>query len=198
MQFEANTTDTFVQQLRFDRLMAQGVRYAFTRGGPFGNQVITANAFVRTRPELDTPNMQLFFAPVSFTTRVWFPGIRPAEKVGLGGSVCLLRPESRGHVTLRSANPTDPPKVTLNFLKERADREAMRDGMRMLRKVYNTKPLADMISSRSHSWLQRHLRRGSRRLHPQDGGGVPPSGRHVQHGHQRSFRGRSGTARPRA
>ena len=118
-----------------------------TRGGPFGNQVISANAFVRTRPELDTPNMQLFFSPVSFTTRVWFPGIRPAEKVGLGGSVCLLRPESRGHVTLRSANPSDPPKVTLNFMKERVDREATRDGLRMLRKVYNTKPLSDMISN---------------------------------------------------
>ncbi len=147
MQFEANTTDTFVQQLRFDRLMVQGVRYAFTRGGPFGNQVITANAFVRTRPELDTPNMQLFFAPVSFTTKVWFPGVRPAEKVGLGGSVCLLRPESRGYVTLRSANPKDPPKIQLNFMKERVDREATRDGLRMLRKVYNTKPLSDMISS---------------------------------------------------
>jgi choline dehydrogenase len=145
MQFEASTRDTFVQQLRFDRLALQAVRYAVTRGGPFGNQVITANAFVRTRPELDTPNMQLFFAPVSFTTRVWMPGIRPAEAVGLGGSVCLLRPESRGQVTLRSANPKDPPKIQLNFMKERVDREATRDGLRMLRKVFNTKPLSDMI-----------------------------------------------------
>jgi choline dehydrogenase len=147
MQFETNTTDTFVQQLRFDRLVVQGFRYAMTRGGPFGNQVITANAFVRTRPELETPNMQLFFAPVSFTTKVWMPGIRPPEKVGIGGSVCLLRPESRGHVTLRSANPNDSPKVTLNFMKERVDREATRDGLRMLRKVYNTTPLSEMIAS---------------------------------------------------
>jgi len=147
MQFETNTTDTFVQQLRFDRLLVQGIRYAVTRGGPFGNQVITANAFVRTRPELETPNMQLFFAPVSFTTKVWMPGIRPPEKVGMGGSVCLLRPESRGHVTLRSANPKAPPKVTLNFMKEEVDREATRDGLRLLRKVYNTKPLSEMIAS---------------------------------------------------
>jgi choline dehydrogenase len=145
MQFESTSNDTFVQQLRFDRLVVQGVRYAVTRGGPFGNQVITANAFVRTRPELDTPNMQLFFAPVSFTTRVWMPGIRPAEKVGLGGSVCLLRPESRGQVTLRSTNPKDPPKIQLNFMKERVDREATRDGLRMLRKVFNTEPLAGMV-----------------------------------------------------
>jgi choline dehydrogenase len=148
MQFETNTTDTFVQQLRFDRLLVQGFRYAMTRGGPFGNQVITANAFVRTRPELETPNMQLFFAPVSFTTKVWMPGIHPPEKVGIGGSVCLLRPESRGHVTLRSANPNDPPKVTLNFMKEQVDRDATRDGLRMLRKVYNTKPLSEMIASK--------------------------------------------------
>jgi choline dehydrogenase-like flavoprotein len=145
MQFDASTTDTFVQQLRFDRLALQAVRYAVTRGGPFGNQVITANAFIRTRPELDTPNMQLFFAPVSFTTRVWMPGIRPAESVGLGGSACLLRPESRGEVTLRSANPADPPKIQLNFMKERTDREATREGLRTLRRVFNTKPLADMV-----------------------------------------------------
>jgi choline dehydrogenase len=145
MQFEASTRDTFVQQLRFDRLAMQAVRYAATRGGPFGNQVITANAFVRTRPELDTPDMQLFFAPVSFNTKVWMPGIRKAETVGLGGSACLLRPQSRGHVTLRSANPSDPPKITLNFMKERADRDATREGLRMLRKVFNTAPLSDLV-----------------------------------------------------
>jgi choline dehydrogenase len=145
MQFEASTKDTFVQQLRFDKLALQFVRYAVTRGGPFGNQVITANAFVRTRPELDTPDMQLFFAPVAFNTRVWMPGIRPAETVGLGGSVCLIRPESRGEVTLRSADPKAAPKVTLNFMKERADREATREGLRMLRKVFNTAPLSDMV-----------------------------------------------------
>ncbi|MGH6982548.1 MAG: GMC oxidoreductase, partial [Stellaceae bacterium] len=50
-------------------------------------------------------------------------------------------------VTLRSANPSDPPKVTLNFMKERVDREATRDGLRMLRAVYNTKPLSDLISN---------------------------------------------------
>jgi choline dehydrogenase len=173
MQFEANTTDTFVQQLRFDRLLVQGVRYAVTRGGPFGNQIITANAFVRTRPELDTPNMQLFFAPVSFNTRVWMPGIRPAEKVGLGGSVCLLRPESRGQVTLRSTNPKDPPKIQLNFMKERVDREATRDGLRLLRKVFNTEPLADMIKAEvlpgadveSDEALDAYIRKGAEVCH---------------------------------
>ncbi len=137
--------DTFVQELRFDRLAVQAIRYALFRTGHFGNQVITANAFIRTRPELDTPNMQLFFAPVSFTTKVWMPGIRKMERSGLGGSVCLLRPESRGHVTLRSANPTDSPKVTLNFMKERADRDATREGLKMLRQVYNTAPLSDIV-----------------------------------------------------
>jgi choline dehydrogenase len=143
--FAARGTDTFLNQLRFDRLALHFLRYAVTRTGNFANQVITANAFVRTRPELDTPDMQLFFGPATWEARIWMPGFGKMPAHGFSGTACLLRPQSRGHVTLRSADPAVPPRVTLNFFKDEVDRAAIRAGVRRLREVYGTAPLADLV-----------------------------------------------------
>ena len=144
--FESNLDTSFLDQLRYDRLAVQMMRYAVLRTGNFANQVITANAFVRTRPELDTPNMQLFFGPVTHAAQIWGPGFRKRVPHGFSGTACLLRPDSRGHVGLYSANPADPPKVVLNFMKERADRDAIRQGIRMLRQVYSSPPLDRIVA----------------------------------------------------
>jgi choline dehydrogenase len=143
--FESNLDTSFLNQLRYDRLAVQMMRYAVLRTGNFANQVITANAFVRTRPELDTPNMQLFFGPVMPVAQIWGPGFRKRVPHGFSGTACLLRPDSRGHVGLHSANPADPPKVVLNFMKERSDRDAIRQGIRMLRQVYSSPPLDRIV-----------------------------------------------------
>ncbi len=143
--FESNLDTSFLDQLRYDRLAMQMMRYAVMRTGNFANQVITANAFVRTRPELDTPNMQLFFGPVKQDAQIWGPGFRRRVAHGFSGTACLLRPESRGHVSLYSGDPGRPPRVVLNFMKERSDREALRQGVRWLRKVYGSPPLDRII-----------------------------------------------------
>jgi len=143
--FESNLDASFVDQLRYDRLVLQMMRYAAARTGNFANQVITANAFVRTRPELDTPDMQLFFGPVKQDAKVWGPGLRKPAAHGFSGTACLLRPDSRGHVSLRSGDPAKPPRVVLNFLKERSDRDALRRGICWLRKVYSSPPLDRVV-----------------------------------------------------
>jgi choline dehydrogenase len=150
MGFEAKNPDTFLNELRFDRLAVQFLRYAVTRTGRFANQVITANAFVRTRPELDTPNMQLFFGPATMYARIWMPGISGAPMHGFSGTACLLRPDSRGEVGLHSADPAAPPRVRLNFFKEKADREAIRAGIRRLREVYATPPMNDLVKAEAY------------------------------------------------
>jgi choline dehydrogenase len=139
--FESNLDTSFLDQLRYDRLAVQMMRYAVLRTGNFANQVITANAFVRTRPEFDTPNMQLFFGPVKQDAQIWGPGFRKRATHGFSGTACLLRPDSRGHVSLHSRNPGNPPRVVLNFMKEGSDRDALREGIRWLRKVYSSPPL---------------------------------------------------------
>ena len=143
--YEADLDSSFVDQLRFDRLAREFVRYAATRTGNFANQVISANAFVKTRPELDTPNMQLFFGPVKHDAQIWMPGFRKRVAHGFGGTACLLRPESRGQVTLRSAKPGDPPRIQFNIFEAKADRDAIRAGVRRLREVFASEPLGGKI-----------------------------------------------------
>ena len=143
--YEADLDESFIDQLRFDRLAREFVRYAVTRTGNFANQVIAANAFVRTRPELDTPNMQLFFGPVKHDAQVWMPGFRKPAAHGFGGTACLLRPESRGTVTLRSADPAAPPRIRFNIFKEKADRDAIRAGVRRLREVFASEPIGGKL-----------------------------------------------------
>lgn len=77
--------------------------------------------------------------------QIWGPGFRKRVAHGFSGTACLLRPDSRGHVSLSSADPGKPPRVVLNFMKERSDRDASRQGIRWLRKVYASPPLDSIV-----------------------------------------------------
>jgi choline dehydrogenase len=58
----------------------------------------------------------------------------------------LLKPRSRGQLTLRSADPTDPPSINLGLLTDPADQPPMRDGIRHLLGTIATPPLADLVA----------------------------------------------------
>ena len=57
------------------------------------------------------------------------------EKDGFTFHVCQLRPESRGRVGLKSADPKDDPAIFANYLSTEEDRRALREGVKMMRKV---------------------------------------------------------------
>jgi choline dehydrogenase len=59
-----------------------------------------------------------------------------------GGADDHLHPHSRGHLTLRSADPRDPPRITLNLFSERADIETAQRGVALARAIYRTAPQA--------------------------------------------------------
>jgi choline dehydrogenase len=54
---------------------------------------------------------------------------------GFTAHVCQLRPESRGHLRIRSADPSAPPKIHINYLATETDRRAFIDGLKVLRKI---------------------------------------------------------------
>jgi choline dehydrogenase len=54
---------------------------------------------------------------------------------GFSASVCQLRPESRGSLRIRSADPSVPPEIRINYLATETDRAAFIDGIRILRKI---------------------------------------------------------------
>ncbi len=145
MQFATKGPVTFLKELRWDKLAFATLQWMMFNKGLMANQPLTALGFVKSRPELDRPDLEIFCNPVRLDADVWFPVIKPALQHAFEACPSLLHPESRGEVTLRSADPKDPPRILFNFLKAEADVRAMRAGVRIVREMYSQGPLAEMI-----------------------------------------------------
>lgn len=126
-----------------------GVRYLLTRRGPLSLGVNQAGGFVRTRSGLERPNMQLFFSPVSYTKAP--PGKRPLMNPDVFPGFLLgaqpTRPTSRGHITLRSPDPFDAPRIYPNYLSTEADMQDMLEGSKLMRRFAETPAFARLIEA---------------------------------------------------
>jgi choline dehydrogenase len=91
-------------------------------------------AFVKTRPELLKPDLQIIAGPCYF----------PSTVRGSGFSIAtiLISVQSRGHVTLRSPDPTQPPAITANYLSAQADLQALVEGVKLMRRLAQTQAYA--------------------------------------------------------
>jgi choline dehydrogenase len=108
-----------------------GVHYAATRKGALTIAAGTSGAFFKTSPRLATPDIQIHFIPFS-TDKM---GEKLHSFAAFTTSVCQLRPESRGSLRIKSADPAVPPAIQINYLATETDRRAFIDGIRMLRKI---------------------------------------------------------------
>jgi choline dehydrogenase-like flavoprotein len=104
-------------------------------------------AFVKSAPEQDIPDLQLFCNNAALVAREWFPGWRPPVYDGFTMRACHLRPESRGAVTLASSDPTVKARIFNNFLSTEADRRALRNAFKILRRIVATKPFEPILAS---------------------------------------------------
>ena len=114
------------------RFVLAALRYGATRRGAFTYPAGITHAFVRTRPELETPDLQFHFAHASHV-----PGEKGTleREPGMTLSVCQLRPESRGSIHIRGPDPMAPPAIRPNFLSAQVDRDALVEGIRIARRI---------------------------------------------------------------
>jgi choline dehydrogenase len=113
------------------RKIMAGLRYAALRQGPLTIAAGTSGAFFKTDPRLATPDIQIHFLPFS-TDKM---GEKLHSFSGFSASVCQLRPESRGSLKIRSADPSVPPEIRINYLATETDRTAFVEGFKILRKI---------------------------------------------------------------
>ena len=126
------------------RLVGEVVRYAFTRKGLLATAPSHAGGYFKTRPGLETPDMQLYFAPASYGRgRYGTTVLDTVPGMTLGAS--QLRPDSTGHVKAVSADPAAKPEIQPNYLAVQSDRDALLAAMRYLRKLLATPPLSDHV-----------------------------------------------------
>ncbi len=113
------------------------LNYLLFKKGPLTSNVAEGVAFVKTRPDLLVPDLELLFAPSFFVDHGF--GNPPGHGFTIG--VVLLHPESKGSLTLRSTNPTDPPVIQPNYLSSERDVQVMIEGLRLARKIGQARAL---------------------------------------------------------
>jgi choline dehydrogenase-like flavoprotein len=113
------------------------------RRGPMTSNVAECGGFLKTRPDLDVPDIQLHFCMAMVNDH----GRKPRWGTGFSCHVCLLRPKSRGSVGLQSADPLAAPAIDPNFLGEDADLDAMVAGFKMTKRLLDAPALKALQTS---------------------------------------------------
>lgn len=120
-----------------------GLQYIMTRKGPMTMAASLGTGFLKTRPDLETPDIQFHIQPFS------------ADNVSDGAhkfsafttSVLQLRPESTGHLELASASMRDHIKIHPNYLSTKTDCDTLVAGIRIARNIARQAPLTNIITS---------------------------------------------------
>jgi choline dehydrogenase len=137
------TLNQCAEPITYDFTRAQalgvGLRYFLTRSGPGVSNVAEAGAFVHTPfAPVERPDVQLHFVPAQLDEH----GRNRLPGHGFTVHACVLRPASRGSLTLRSARPADPPRIQPRYLSDPRDLEVLLEGMRISRDIIAAAPFA--------------------------------------------------------
>nr|MCH9671303.1 choline dehydrogenase [Gammaproteobacteria bacterium] len=123
---------TLNEQSRGPRLVWEALKYGFGRRGILTYTAGIGHGFVKTRPDLESPDIQFHFAHASYKN----PKDRALDtKPGMTLSVCQLRPESAGSIHIKSSDPLAAPTISPNFLSASLDRQTLVEGLRIARRV---------------------------------------------------------------
>jgi choline dehydrogenase len=111
------------------------LRYLMFKRGPLVSNVAEAGIFLRTRPGLNVPDLQLLFGPAYYVNH----GLTPRKEHCFGFGPTLVTPESRGSISLKSSNPLEPPGICANYLCIPADMRVMVEGVKLSRHLAHAK-----------------------------------------------------------
>jgi len=146
------------QLARGGPLLREIARYAATGRGALTFGVTTAMVFCRSREGLASPDLQLLFTPGSYD-----PGGygRLEREPGMTIAVCLARPESRGTIMARSADPLERPAIRPNYLSASTDVGILLAGIDYARRIFAAPALSQYSAAEtmpgSHAQSERQL-----------------------------------------
>lgn len=139
LTYRAEGVETINDVARGARLVKQAARWMIGQPSILGIGVVLGCAFWKTRPELDRPNIVVTFTPGSF--KAGFLG-RLDDVPGMTCGVWQLRPDSRGHVRIRSSSPDDKPLIQPNFLSDQRDQVTVVEALKLARRIMATPDIA--------------------------------------------------------
>ncbi|MBP0615799.1 GMC family oxidoreductase [Jiella mangrovi] len=131
LKYAANQPITLYSLFRPDRAAASLFRAYVFGSGPATAVPLEAGGFLKTRPTLDEPDIHVTFVPgLNLETTRAGQG-----RHGYIVSYYQLRPESRGQVTITSPDPSVAPLMDPAYLSAEHDRQVMRDGLKLVRRI---------------------------------------------------------------
>jgi len=142
--FRSTRASSYNRHITGLRKYWEGLRYLLTRSGYLALGSSQVAAFVKSRPEEDYADLQISFRPMSFT----YHGngvVEVDREPSIAASVYRLRPRGTGTVKLRSADPQDAPLFQPNFVTDQEDVDAVISGIRQIRRIMATEPLASRV-----------------------------------------------------
>lgn len=119
-----------------------GLKYLMSRSGPMSMAASLATGFLKTRTDLETPDIQFHVQPLSAEN----PGKGADKFSAFTMSVCQLRPESRGEIRLKSSDPRAYPAIIPNYLATQTDCDTVVKGVNIARTIARHAPLTSKIS----------------------------------------------------
>lgn len=122
---------------------AIGAQWLFTKTGLGASNQFESCGFIRSRAGVEYPDIQFHFLPIA----VRYDGQAAAEGHGFQAHVGPMRSPSRGAVTLRSADPAEPPKILFNYMSTDQDWIDFRRAIRLTREVFAQDAFAPFVKS---------------------------------------------------
>ena len=116
--------------------------YLLAGTGPMTMAASLGTGFLKTRPELERPDVQFHIQPFSADS----PAEGPHKFSAFTASVLMLRPESCGHIALNSPDMHDYPAIHPNYLATKTDCDTLVEGIRIARRIARHEPLKSLIT----------------------------------------------------
>lgn len=118
------------------KALPDAIKYLTSKKGNLANSITQAGAFLKSNPSVDVPDIQMHFVPLLFDDCGRDLGLLSQQGYSL--HVCVLRPKSRGKLSLKSADPRVPVSINFNFLAKEKDAKVLVDGIRVARKILSS------------------------------------------------------------
>ncbi|MFZ9500483.1 MAG: GMC family oxidoreductase [Beijerinckiaceae bacterium] len=173
MYTRPNNPSPFRDTLRADRISLAMIRAYLFGSGPATVVPGGLHAFIRTSKDQPVPDIEFMFRGLPGHAGMWFPGVKPAYLDGFGIRPCLLHPESRGEVLLKSADPTEGPRIVYNFFSSPNDLPKLREGFKIARDVAHQKAMdpyrgaetAATANARTDAEIEAYIKRAAITAH---------------------------------
>ena len=134
---------TFCERGNGFSLGFEAIKYLFAKKGFMAISTVPLRMYFKTRTGLMTPDATISFMPYLTERRRRARVI--SKRPGITMSVNVLRPESRGHIHIKSSSPHDAPHISFNFLSTQIDKDTLLLALRKGRELMSAEPISDYV-----------------------------------------------------